>query len=74
MRRSLEGLDAGLRDPGADGDAQREVGSLLTACVGLARALGVDPEGALRGANAELEARARRAAEEHAERKAGSPR
>ncbi len=55
----IEGQLQSQRQPGDDEaeKVQREIGRLLSACVDLSRALGVDPELALRTANRDFEQR-----------------
>lgn len=56
LQEELDELDAARASAAADA-VSAEIGDLLFTCVNLARHLGVDPEGALRAANARFEAR-----------------
>lgn len=56
LQEELGELDA-ARSGGTPEAVSAEVGDLLFTCVNLARHLGIDPEGALRAANARFEAR-----------------
>jgi len=71
VREELAEVEAELGDGGSREALDEEVGDLLFACANLARHLGIDPEGALRRANAKFERRFRRM-EDLAETAAGS--
>jgi ATP diphosphatase len=60
INEELAELRAELYKGHGSGHVREEIGDLLFACANLARHLGLDPEGALRGANVKFERRFRR--------------